>query len=124
MRRHASQSAPGPSELEIRTHGSGRECTVELLGQLNPTTHELAAEALEQALEQDTDTIVLDLTGLKYIDRAGVRAILIAHQRASDQRKQFLIVPGPSAVQHVLDAVHGPFSYTHHAIRSGQRCGR
>lgn len=104
--------------LEIRTHRSGRECSIELLGELTPTTHVLVAEVLEQALERDADTIVLDLTGLEAIDHAGVRAILIAHERASDQQKRLLIVPGPDAVQRVLDAAHGPFSYTSDASRS------
>lgn len=106
------------SALEIRTHGSGRECSVELLGEPNQATHKLAAEAVEQALERNADSIVLDLTGLEAIDHAGVRAILIADQHASDQQKRLLIVPGPNAVQCVLDAVHGPFSYTTRAPRS------
>jgi anti-anti-sigma factor len=101
--------------LEIRTHRSGRACSIEVLGALNQITHVLLAEVLEQALERDADTIVVDLTGLEAIDHAGIRVILIAHERASDQQKRLLIVPSPDAVQRVLDAVHGPFSYTSRA---------
>jgi anti-anti-sigma factor len=115
---HGLRDSPKPhvaedtSGLKIRTGDSGLERSIALLGEFNQATYELAAEALEQALESDAQTIVLDLTALEAMDHAGVRAVLIAHQRASDQRKQFLIVPGPDPVQQVLDAVHGPFRYT------------
>ena len=54
---------------------------------------------------------MLDLSGLEHVDRVGVHTILLAHLRASDQQRALLIVPGPSAVQDVFDAVDGPFDY-------------
>jgi anti-anti-sigma factor len=94
-----------------RIHRSGAEYVVELSGVLNRATIQALATVLEEALETDAGRIVLDLSELEAIDRAGVYTILLAHLRAADQLRQLLIVPGPPVVQHVFDAVQGPFSY-------------
>jgi anti-anti-sigma factor len=98
--------------------GQGRAITdgmtyvVELSGVLDPARTQALAAVLEEALETDAGRIVLDLSNLEAIDRAGVYAILLVHLRAADQLKPLLIVPGPPAVQRVFDAVQGPFSYS------------
>jgi hypothetical protein len=75
-------------------------------------------EALEDALADDAERIVLDLTALDSIDHPGLDAILTAHLRASDELKVLLIVPGPPRVQWVFDGIQGPFLY---AARHGRR---
>jgi anti-anti-sigma factor len=84
---------------------------IELRGELKLETGAPLGEALGKALEDDAEKIVLDLSRLESIDRSGLHAILVAHLRASDQLKQFVIVPGPTAVQEVFNAIEGPFSY-------------
>jgi anti-anti-sigma factor len=87
------------------------EYVIELCGELKLETAAPLGAALGEALEDDAEKIVLDLSRLESIDRSGLHAILLAHLRASDQLKQFVIVPGPTAVQEVFNAIEGPFSY-------------
>jgi anti-anti-sigma regulatory factor len=86
------------------------EYIVELCGELTLETGALA-EALGKALEDGAERVILDLSRLESIDHSSLHAILLAHLRASDQLKQFVVVPGPSAVQEVFDTIEGPFSY-------------
>jgi anti-anti-sigma factor len=94
------------------TNGRFRdEYVIELSGELELETGAPVGAALGKALEDDAERIVLDLSRLESIDRSGLHAILLAHLRASDQLKQFVIVPGPTAVQDAFDTIEGPFSY-------------
>lgn len=97
--------------LGIEARRSRAEWRLVLTGELTRRTADPLAEVLEAALEARAERIVLDLSGLEHIDRVGVHAILLAHLRCSDQQRALLIVPGPSAVQDVFDAVGGPFDY-------------
>jgi anti-anti-sigma regulatory factor len=84
---------------------------VELAGRLDHSCCDLLAATLQQAIDTGVDRIVLDLSEVVAVDRAAVLAILLAHLRASDQRTQFLIVPGRRSVQEALEAIRGPFTY-------------
>jgi anti-anti-sigma factor len=92
-----------------RAHG---QHILELSGELSLRTRDPLARALEQALEDDCEEIILDLGDLDTVDRAGLHTILVAHMRASDELKPLVLVPGPPEVQRVLDAAAVPFTYT------------
>ena len=100
-----------PDTLRIRSRRRGDQQIVVLSGELNVRNREPLTEALEQALEDDSNGIVLDLSDLVAIDHSGLDTILTAHLRASDMLKELLIVPGPAAVQRTLESARGLFSY-------------
>jgi anti-anti-sigma factor len=108
---------PALGTLGIRTRRARERHIVTLYGALTLRTRDPLAAVLEEALEDDSEQIVLDLGDLDSIDRAGLHTILLAHQRASDELKPLVIVPGPPAVQRVFDAAEAPFSYA--AARDG-----
>ncbi len=107
---------PGP--LAIRASRVGSVCVVALGGVLDVTTCSLLADVLDWALEQTSRQTVLDLSGLESIDHAGVHTILTAHLRCADRLEEFLMIPGPEAVQSLLDRVNGPFEYATAAFLS------
>ncbi len=109
-------AVPGP--LAIRARRIGSVCVVALGGVLDVATCLLLADALDWTLEQNTHQTVLDLGDLESIDHAGVHTILTAHLRSADRLEEFLIIPGPEAVQSMLDAVNGPFEYATAAFLS------
>jgi anti-anti-sigma factor len=84
---------------------------VRLSGELDRTSGPVLALMLEETLEQNTSLTVLDLRNLRLVDPTGVHTILVADERASDRRQDFLIMPGRAAVQRVIDRVQGPFRY-------------
>jgi anti-anti-sigma factor len=100
------------SPLGIRTGRSGDRYIVALSGRLDQATSGALADTLDEALEEDGELIVLDISDLEVIDTTGVQTILLGYIRTSDERKQLLLVPGRGAVQRIIDDIHGPFRYT------------
>jgi len=85
---------PGP-QLRIRIdRSSGREC-VALLGELDIFT----AQSLEDAVLGLEDTnpglVVIDLTGVSFIDSTGLSVLLTASQRAREQGRRLVVVRPP-----------------------------
>ena len=122
---------PRPRELRVRCQRSGAGYVVELSGALSAGTCALLTEALEDALETDTEEIALDLGDLESIDGAGLSSVLTGHLRASDELRRLVIIPGPEPVQRVFDDARGPFLYatrkvapTRHPRSRGRRKAR
>jgi hypothetical protein len=53
----------------------------------------------------------VDLSHLWAIDSAAVSALLIAHLRELDDRRQMLLIRGPLSMQEALDRLGAPVSY-------------
>lgn len=100
-----------PGRLGVRHRCDSGQHILEVRGELSMRTREPLAEALDEALEDDCEQIVLDLSDLDAIDLAGLDTILVAHLRAGDELKPLVIVPGPPQVQRVLDGAQAPFAY-------------
>ncbi|HTR89144.1 MAG TPA: STAS domain-containing protein [Solirubrobacteraceae bacterium] len=66
----------------------------------------LAAPHLESELEscegEGNGNLVLDLGGVRFIDSAGLRVILAAHQRAGERGGRLALTPGSAQVQRLL----------------------
>jgi anti-anti-sigma factor len=65
---------------------------VHVVGELDASTTETLAEALDVPLKEDGD-LVLDIAGLTFIDSAGIRLILIASQLLGDRGSVVLRSP-------------------------------
>jgi anti-anti-sigma factor len=107
----AYQVLEGSALLDIQLRRSPEKLVIQISGELSDAMCRPLAEALERALAGREPAMVLDLSRLDVIHLTGVHTILTAHLRASDERKEFLIVPGPPAVQRLFDAIDGPFRY-------------
>jgi anti-sigma B factor antagonist len=82
----------------VRNVGEG-EMVFRLTGEVDPHTAPLLDDAL-QAHNDDTDAIgsvVLDLSAVTFLDSAGVRSIVTAHEALEADGKR-LVVRAPSAV--------------------------
>jgi anti-anti-sigma factor len=97
--------------LDIDTRSSADRIVIKLFGELREAMCGSLAEVLERALEGRERSLVLDLSKLEAIDQSGVHTILLAHLRATDDHRDFLIVRGPPAVQRAFNIVNGPFRY-------------
>ena len=47
--------------------------------------------------------LVVDLSGLDFMDSSGLRALVMADQRATKAGRRFAIVPGPPTVRRVFE---------------------
>lgn len=73
-----------------------------LIGELDLSSALVLDEELRRAEETDAAELVLDLSGLRFVDSTGIRLILGAHTRASRDGRRFKIVEGNAAVQRIL----------------------
>lgn len=93
---------PLGEHLGIDVRSEPDRAVLELHGELDL----LAAPALEEAIERVEATapaiIVLDLQDLQFVDSAGLRVILAAHERSQQQAWDFALTRGTEQVQRLF----------------------
>jgi len=91
------------------TRISGRDNVVWLAlgGELDVFTAPRLKEALEEATPTGTESLVLDLRGLSFIDSSGLAVILGVHQKLADaeDRELRLIIKGSLAVEALFETI-------------------
>jgi len=95
------QSQPG---LTTRTAAqSGDRLVLRVEGELDLSTVDQFAGALDDALEAEPGEIVLDLRDLHFIDSSGVGAYVTAYRRARSRQVRLRIGDRSPAVARVLE---------------------
>jgi len=95
-----SPSADLPFDVKVSRSG---EATVLVFdGDLDLIAVPVADEALERA-QRETRTVVLDLRSLRFMDSSGLRVVLSAQRRASQDGTRLLVAPGTAGVRRVFD---------------------
>lgn len=86
------------------TVDEGPSTTIALVGELDPATAPQLDEAIESVLQdQGVNRLVLDLTGLTFLDSSGLRVFVTAREALSSRGGE-LALRGPSAnTQRLLD---------------------
>jgi anti-sigma B factor antagonist/stage II sporulation protein AA (anti-sigma F factor antagonist) len=86
--------------LSFETSLAGSTAVVALAGELDIA----GAAALEHELAAlDAGAVVVDLRGLGFMDSSGLRALVVAAQRAKRSGYRFALVPGAAHVMRVFD---------------------
>ena len=88
--------------LRLRTKREGRTHVVSARGELDLFSRAALERELRLARASDAERIVLDLSGLTYIDCAGLRMILCMDSRSSDRPGRFLVRRGPASIDRVF----------------------
>ena len=89
--------------LTIRSTRDGEIHTIRLIGELDLATADDVEGELERVEETDAASIVLDLSGLSFMDSTGVRLIVNAHTRARADSRRLTLLRGQAAVQRVME---------------------
>ena len=87
---------PEPFSITRSTHGSAEVVT--LVGELDMAYAPTVAETLD-ALADTSRPVIVDLTGLSFIDSSGIHAIL----RPRPQQGEVVLVCPPGNIHRVLD---------------------
>ena len=66
--------------MNIRTDVDGAQATIALEGWLDTQTAPELAAALDE-LDENVESLTLDLTSLEYVSSAGIRQIVAAHKK-------------------------------------------
>jgi anti-anti-sigma factor len=88
--------------LEFETKEHGDRTHVALRGELDLSTAEKVERELQRIEEDAPPLVVLDLSGLTFLDSTGLRLIVGADQRARQSDRRLVVVRGPATVQRVF----------------------
>ena len=88
--------------LEVETRKGEGLAHVVLRGELDLSTVDKVEKALATLHEGDDEVLVLDLSGLTFLDSTGLRLMVTADQRAQKEGRRLVIVKGPDTVQRVF----------------------
>jgi anti-anti-sigma factor len=91
--------------LSIRCERRGSAYHVEPRGELDIATAEQLEQELRTAEESDAETIVLDLSGLEFMDSTGLRVVLDINERCGGDGGRLRVIAGAPAVERLLDIV-------------------
>jgi anti-anti-sigma factor len=91
------------AELEIDTRKEGGVVQVALTGEFDLAGLPRFEERIAAVESELPDAIVIDLTGLRFMDSSGLRALVTADDRARRQQRRLAIVPGPPDVRRVFE---------------------
>ena len=82
----------------------GALCLVRVHGEIDLSNAQEVSSAIGMAMGQEARGLVVDLSGLTYLDSAGVALLLRLAERLRARRRQLhLVVPRGSPVRRVLD---------------------
>jgi anti-anti-sigma factor len=102
--RTAGHSQPTePGAFDVRSHRDGDVLTIALFGELDIGTAGAAQRALDEAEATAAGVIVVDLSGLTFMDSTGIRLLLSAHARSRADGNRLALRRGPASVQRVLE---------------------
>jgi anti-sigma B factor antagonist len=94
-------SAPHGPQFDIAVEHAGTTAIVRLAGELDLATAPELTEVLH-GLEPACERVILDLTGLQFIDSTGLRLAVTEHGRAAEDGFEFVIAGAAGAVLKVL----------------------
>ena len=92
---------PG-EHLRIDVRSEQGRTVLALHGELDLLGAPLLEKKIEGAEIQASKIVVLDLQDLQFIDSAGMRVILAAHERARQRGQEFAMTRGPEQVQRLF----------------------
>ncbi len=89
--------------LQMRSERSDDRYVIALEGELDLDGVERVTEELERAEASDARRIVLDLSGLTFMDSSGVRLIVCANLRSQADGDRLRLIRGSERVQRVFE---------------------
>jgi anti-anti-sigma factor len=88
-------------EVESEEKGDGRFDLV-LRGELDLSTVGKVQEEIRQAADREPRVLVVDLSQLTFLDSTGLRCLVKADERASEEGWRLVVVKGPEPVHRVF----------------------
>jgi len=88
--------------LDFETREGVDRTQIELRGELDLSTADKVERELDRVEAQGPELLVLDLSGLTFLDSTGLRLIVGADQRARAGDRRLVVVKGPAAVHRVF----------------------
>jgi anti-anti-sigma factor len=99
---------------------------VTLPAEIDMTNADSVGADLDAAFAPGVGVVIADMSGTRFCDTSGIRALVVAHQRAKAGNTGFHVVAGPGEIRHVLeilglDTVLDIYHRLDLALAAGQR---
>jgi anti-anti-sigma factor len=91
------------AELGIETRSQDDVTVVALTGEFDLAGVQKFDDALRNLEADDPRVLVVDLNKLQFMDSSGLRALVMADNRAKRAERRLAIVPGPHVVRRVFE---------------------
>ena len=89
--------------FDVATESAGRRALVTFTGDLDIQVAGRAAEAVEGVEADGPELLVIDLSGLSFMDSSGMAVIAAAHARALEEGRQLVIVNPKGGVRRAFE---------------------
>lgn len=94
--------APASEHLRIDVRSEPDRIVLGLHGELDLLGAPLLQKELEKVEADAAGIVVLDLQDLQFVDSAGLRVILAAHERSHQHGQELALTPGSEQVQRLF----------------------
>ena len=91
------------NDFSIQAHARGSRHTLVLTGELDLASATTLEARVAELCADGASEVVLDLSGLTFIDSTGLRTILAGMKLCEEHQRGFWLIPGPSAVQRLFE---------------------
>jgi stage II sporulation protein AA (anti-sigma F factor antagonist) len=88
--------------LSLRVGADGDAITITALGELDAARVGVLDHELRKAEASSVRQIILDLSGLEFIDSGGLKLLVIAGRRSQADSNRFAVAPGTGKVAKML----------------------
>lgn len=95
-----------PDPLIIRVERAPDALVLSLYGELDLASAPQLNRELLSAESAGEKNVVIDLSGLQFMDSTGLHALLSAHQRSCANGHRISLLRGPSSVHRVFELTH------------------
>jgi anti-sigma B factor antagonist len=99
-------ASPQPTFEVIETAADSTRATIQLLGEMDLATADLLTAALDRQLAAGRRFIRLDVSGLRFMDCAGLHALLSAHNRFLAARGTLVLMGVGTRIARLLSLTH------------------
>jgi anti-anti-sigma factor len=97
-------SAGGPSvSITAKLEKHGKTPLVRVMGKVADDDVQRVAERMDQAFARNTPQVILDLTGVEFMDSRGLGTVVYYHTMLQRQKRELIVLNGtPSGFLHEL----------------------
>jgi anti-sigma B factor antagonist len=88
--------------FEIDVAGDGQTARLVLTGELDLATVPRVEQAVDATLAQRARALIIDLSGLAFIDSSGLRLLIVLHQRATSESWALSLIRPPQRAMRVF----------------------
>jgi anti-sigma B factor antagonist len=92
-----------PPQFTCQVERDGPRALIVPRGELDLSTVDRFAERVDEALEGDATSVVVDLSGLTFADSSGLQFLLVLAERARRDRHDLELLPGPAHVMRLFE---------------------